>query len=146
MFGFKYAVADWVKEYGLPQHHLRIIDHRVVHDGFQLVRQYLIFDTTLRRGHADYEWVAADRLEANSELVEHTDDLVKMHEILTMCQRCRYVRYSILKRLDCESLQRYIQTLDEAQRYSQQVRGWATVGAIGFLVVLFSNGGDSFAA
>ncbi len=138
---FKYAVADWVRDRGMPQHHLRIIDRKVETDGFCIFRWYYIFDTTLSRGYADYSWVRADALESNSDLVERTHDLVKIHDILTMCQRCQYVRYSILQRLDCESLQRYIQTFDESQRYSPQVRGWATVGALIALVWFF--GGDS---
>lgn len=60
---FNYARADLVKQYGLPQHHLRVI---AAHVDVNCQRWYSIFDTTPAQGHADYRWIRADELESNS--------------------------------------------------------------------------------
>jgi len=118
MFYFKYQSADWVRQYGLPQHHLRIISLYVDVNG---QRWYWIFDTTLNRKYADYRWIGASELEAGSELVLPADNDMHAWYILQRCERLRCVKYSIPQKLDCESLQRFIQTGREDDRWSPQV-------------------------
>lgn len=120
---FKYSAADWVKQFGLPQHHLRIIFHHV---DSASQRWYQIFDTTLRRGHADYDWTPADVLEANSELVMSAENSDHARAILQRCANLQGLSYSIPQRQDCESLQGYIQTAREQDRWSTQV--WTAIG------------------
>ena len=118
MFYFKYQPADWVKQYGLPQHHLRIVSWIVDANGESW---YLIFDTTLNRKCADYRWIRATELEDGSELVQRAENDIHACDILQRCERLRCVKYSIPQKLDCESLQRFIQTGREEDRWSPQV-------------------------
>src|SRR5437667_39036 len=122
---FNYEIGDWVKKFGLPQHHLRITD-RLVDEG-DGQRWYKIFDTTLNRGHADYEWVLADQLEASSVLVAHAVNSVHVQQILWRCQNFCCLPYSIRQRQDCESVQRFIHTGRENDRWSPQV--WTGIAA-----------------
>src|SRR5258706_236255 len=114
MFSFRYQPADWVRRYGIPQHHLRIV--ACVNSQGQ--RWYQIFDTTLTRSHANYEWILADVLEANSELVKRADNPVHAWQILQRCQANCCLKYSIPQRQDCESLQRFLHTGREEDRWS----------------------------
>jgi hypothetical protein len=136
-FKFKYETADWVKQYGFPQHHLRIISRHVDVDG---KRWYWRFDTTLSRSHADYSWIAADELEANSELVMRAQHGIHAWEILQRCEKLCCLKYSIPQRQDCESLQRFIQFGNENDRFSTQV--WNVIGAsllVGVVVMASRN-------
>ena len=137
MFYFKYQVADWVKQYGLPQHHLRIV---LTHVDANFQRWYRIFDTTLGRTQADYGWILADVLESNSALVERAKSQAHALEILGRCQANCCLKYSIPRRQDCESLQRFIQTGREDDRWSPQV--WTGIAAA-VIVGLFFFGGNS---
>jgi hypothetical protein len=136
MYYFKYSAADWVKENGFPHHHLRIIARHVDNHG---QRWYTIFDTTLKRGHADYDWRWADVLEANSELVKSAENVDHARAILQRCAKLRYWAYSVLQRTDCESLQGYIQTAKEEDRWCPQL--WKTIGVVlsGSLLVAAIN-------
>lgn len=125
MYDFKYLNADWVKENGFPQHNLRIISRNVDEHG---QRWYTIFDTTLKREYADYDWRWADVLEANSELVKSAESVDHARAILQRCADLRYMRYSIPRRQDCESLQRYIQTAREEDRWCPQL--WKAIGLV----------------
>ena len=129
MFYFRYFPADWVKQYGLPQHHLRVIS---AHVDANAQRWYWIFDTTLARGYADFCWMSADQLEAGSELVERAQNELHAWEIIKRCESLRYTPYSIPQRQDCESLQGFAQYGCEQQRQSRQV-AWA--GLIGTVAV-----------
>jgi hypothetical protein len=131
---FKYGRADWVKERGFPEHHLRIIRTHTNPDG---QRWYLIWDTTLQRGYADYDWREADQLETKSELVKSADSDAHASLILGWCQQLTRTPYSIPQRLDCESLQRYVQSARE-EDWSPQV--WKAIGVGALLIWLFGQG------
>lgn len=139
MFYFKYQSTDWVKQYGLPQHHLRIISLRVDAEG---QRWYWIFDTTLTRKFADYRWIRATELEARSELVQRAESTVRAWDILQRCERLRCLKYSIPQKQDCESLQRFIQTGREADRWSSQVAWTGLVASVAITwgIVAYSRG------
>jgi len=125
MHFFKFQVGDWVKENGLPQHHLRVTSV-----GFDMnagLPIYQVFDTTLRRGHADYEWRWAHPFEANSILVQRANGPLHVQQILGRCQNFCCLKYSIPQRQDCESIQRFIHTGREADRWSPQV--WTGIAA-----------------
>ena len=98
---WKYKAADWVVEPSLPDHHLRIIAQFVDPN---LRRWYRIFDTRLTQVHSDYSFRLADELDANSRLEArpHPDDV---EAILQRTKSCRFLKYSIPARTDCESLQ-----------------------------------------
>ena len=122
---WRYRGADWVVEPGFPNHHLRII--RQFYD-VKGVRWYQIFDTSLTERYSDYKWRCADELESKSRLEArpHPDDVPA---ILQRPDFSRYIPYSILARTDCESLQRWIHTGAEDDRWSPQV--WkAVAGAV----------------
>jgi hypothetical protein len=105
-----------VVEPGFPDHHLRIIQQ--LHENG--VRWYLIFDTSLTGRVSDYKWRLADDLESKSRL-EKRPDPDDVEAILERTASCRYILYSLLARTDCESLQRWIHTGNEADRWSPQV-------------------------
>jgi hypothetical protein len=130
MYFFKFQVADWVKKLGVPQHHLRITQVLVDDNG---QRWYEIFDTTLQRGRADYEWVLADQLEEFSVLVARAESIAHATEILERCKPLYGLQYAIPGRQDCESIQRFIHTGREADRWSPQVwTGIAAAVVLGF--------------
>lgn len=121
---WKYEAGDWVVEPGLPDHHLRIV--QPVLDAN--VRWYLIFDTNLfTEGYGHYEWRGADELEWKSRLEArpHPDDVPA---VLERTASCRFIKYSIFARTDCESLQRWIHSGEERDRWSPQV--WIGAGAV----------------
>ena len=141
MFYFRYRAADWVKRNGLPTHHLRIISPHV--NPWDGQCWYCIFDTTLSRRYADYSWVLADILERGSEIVMHAENDIHAYDILQLCERLRFLSYSIPQRQDCESLQRFIQAGREADRWSPQVQvglvlGLAALG-VGLSISAASN-------
>jgi hypothetical protein len=121
---WNYGPADHVVEPGFPDHHLRIIQQHYADDG---VRWYLIFDTSLRERFSDYKWRRADELESRSRL-EKRPNPGDVEAILKRAGACRYILYSLLARTDCESLQRWIHTGDEGDRWSPQV--WIGAGAV----------------
>jgi hypothetical protein len=133
MYFFRFQVGDWVKEIGLPQHHLRVTALDLdMNTGLPI---YQIFDTTLRRGHADYEWRWAHEFEANSMLVQRADSSRHVQQILERCQNFYCLKYSIPQRQDCESIQRFIHTGREEDRWSPQVwTGIAAAVTVGIIV------------
>lgn len=130
---FKYQDGDWVKEYGIPEHHLRIIIFVEMEDGG---RWYMTYDTTLQQGYSEYKWRWADELEAKSELVQHADGPAHLQLILARCLATWHLKYSIPARLDCESLQRFIQTGQEEDRWSPQV--WTGIGIVAVVGLVFA--------
>lgn len=128
---YEYRVGDWVKKKSVPNHHLLIVEAGPDMCGHP---SYQIFDTKVDRGHADFDCVLADELEANSELVLHADSPEHVRAILQRCQELCCRDYSILKRQDCESLQRYIHTGQEADRWSPQVVGAIVLTAVAVAV------------
>jgi hypothetical protein len=135
---FKYRDGDWVKERGFPEHHLRIMYFFESDDGRRL---YMTYDTTLKRGYSDYELRDANQLEANSDLVQHADNDMHLQYILARCQASQHIKYSIPGRTDCESLQRFIQTGDEADRWCPQLWKYIAIAAVGafFFSVINQN-------
>jgi hypothetical protein len=127
---WKYGQADWVVESGFPDHHLRII-RQLFQDG---VRWYLVFNTSLAGRFSDYKWRRASELESKSRL-EKRPDANDVEAILKRAASCRYILYSLLARTDCESLQRWIHTGDEGDRWSPQV--WKGIGGGVLLTILF---------
>lgn len=126
---WKYEAADWVVEPGLPIHHLRIIQRLVDSNS---IRWYSIFDTGLAQGQSDYSFRLADKLEANSRL-ESRPHSCDVGAILQRTEFCRFCEYSFFDRTDCESLQRWIHSGDESDRWSPQVL--AGVAALGCLAL-----------
>ena len=118
---WKYEVGDWVVEPGLPDHHLRIVQQ--FWDGSIL--WYRIFDTSLREHHGDYRWRQAIELEARSYL-KTRPAADQIPAILERTERCRLIEWSILGRTDCESIQGWIHTGEEKDRWSPQV--WIGIG------------------
>jgi hypothetical protein len=134
---FKYGDGAWVKERGFPEHHLRIIFAFFDDEG---ERWYQVFDTTLKRGYADYEWRRADQLEANSDLVANAQDNQHLWFIGARCAAVQHVKYSLPARTDCESLQRFVQTGQEADRWCPQLwKMLAGCAAVGVLVAVANN-------
>jgi hypothetical protein len=117
---WKFLIGDWIMSpawAGLIDHHMRVTNRLVdVNDQ----SWYQIFDTTLERGHADYEWVPAADLEKTSRIVQRPDQL-SVPVILGRSPQCRGLKYSVPERLDCESLQRWIHTGKEEYRWCPQV-------------------------
>lgn len=114
---WNYEAGDWVVELGLPDHHLRIV--RQFFDA-SAVRWYRIFDTSLRGGYGDYGWRQADELESKSRLKARPEP-DQVPAILERTERCRFVEWSILARTECESIQGWIHTGNESDRWSSQV-------------------------
>lgn len=122
-----HEVGDWIVSPswgGLIDHHMRVIDRLTDING---QRWYRIFDTTLARGHADYEWVAADALERNSRIVQRPHPFFVL-AILDRAAKCKGLKYSVSDRQDCESLQRWIHTGQEQYRWCPQV--WTAVATV----------------
>lgn len=113
---WKYQSGDWVVETGLPDHHLRII-HRF--SDANVVRWYIIFDTRLL-DVCEYKYRHADELEPKSVLRArpHPD---QVQAILARAEFCRGIGWSMWARTDCESIQRWIHTGNESDRWSPQV-------------------------
>lgn len=128
-----YEPGDWILSpswAGLIDHHMRITDRLI---DANLVRWYQVFDTTVARGFADYEWILADRLETESKLVNRPDPQ-HVPTVLARAAQCRYLPYSIPARTDCESLQRWIHSGLEQFRWSGQV--WTGIAAfVGAVIV-----------
>jgi len=123
----KYLSGDWVMQWGIAEHHLRIISTDV--DAYGIGR-YRIFDTTWTRGYADYDWKLAKELEGNSVLVQHAANEEHLQSIFQLCAYTQYLKYSIRDRQDCESLQRWIHTGGrEEYRWCPQI--WVPVAALG---------------
>ena len=122
---WKYQAGDWVVEPGFPDHHLRIIEQHWDREG---VRWYVIFDTSLTGQYSDYKWCPANELESQSrfEARPHPNDVPAIRQ---RTESCRYILYSLLARTDCESLQRWIHTGAEDDRWSPQV--W--IGGLGIV-------------
>jgi hypothetical protein len=130
---FTYQIGDWVQKNGLPNHHLRITD---IIGGAYGPRWYQVFDTTLSRGEANYEWVPADDLERNSTLVARAENAAHARAILWRCQATCGLKYSIPRQQDCESLQRFIHTGREQDRWSPQVGlGMAAAMVLGLVLL-----------
>jgi hypothetical protein len=124
---WQYAAGDWILSPswgGLIDHHMRITDRLVDANGH---RWYQIFDTTLSRGVADYDWALADTLEKGSRLVQRPEPFA-LSAILWRAAQCRGLKYSIPERLDCESLQRWIHTGLEQYRWCPQV--WSLLAVV----------------
>jgi hypothetical protein len=142
MFYPKYQRADWVKQYGLPQHHLRIVDVQFCYATYRW--KYQVFDTTLSRRFADFFWMDAAELELNSELVMNADNFQHANEIIARCGQLRGLWYSIPARTDCESIQGFIQAGQEKDRFSPQVQG--ALGTVAILILLGWWFGDGSAS
>ena len=114
---FEYRNGDWVKELGVPEHHLRVINS-FIDNGY---RWYQTYDTTLERRYSEYQLRSADELEANSVLVQRAESPDHLIAILARCEATRHMSYSVPAKWDCHSLQRYIQTGREEDRWCPQV-------------------------
>lgn len=131
---WRYRVGDWVVEPGLITHHLRIIECIVDENS---LGWYRIFDTTLQDGRGDYKLRDADELETKSSLYRRPNPN-DISAILQRASKCQYIDYSIFDRTDCESIQAWIHTGEENDRWSSQV--WVGVGAaVGGLVLAFGQ-------
>jgi hypothetical protein len=117
---WSFEVGDWITSsswMGLIDHHMRVTQRLVDSNS---VRWYQVFDTTVTRGYADYEWVLADKLESESRLVIRPYPEY-IPAILHRAAHCQHLVYSVPARMDCESVQRWIQTGLEQFRWSGQV-------------------------
>lgn len=130
---WNYQEGDWVVEPGLPDHHLRIVQWFV--DG-NLVRWYRVFDTSSRNVYGDYRWRLADELESKSRLKARPEP-DRIPAILERTEQCRFIEWSILARTDCESIQGWIHSGDEQDRWSPQV--WIGVGLVAGVIALASQ-------
>lgn len=119
---WSYQEGDWVVEPGLPDHHLRIVQRLV---DVNLIRWYQIFDTSLKNVYGDFRWRQADELETKSRL-KARPNADQVPAILRRTEQCRFIEWSILARTDCESIQGWIHSGDEQDRWSPQV--WISVG------------------
>jgi len=131
----RYEPWDWVMLFGFPNHHLRIVEQRW--NGS--VRWYLIFDTRLG-SHGDYSWRRADELDPEHKSVliaRATPDQIPGIRYRT--ERCHLVGYSFLARTDCESIQRWIQTGNEGDRWSPQVVAGAGAGLLALALIFGSS-------
>ena len=131
-WNWKFEIADWVMEPGLPNHHLRIIHRFLDASG---VRWYIIHDTHLL-DVSDYRYRQADELEPKSNLYArpHPDHV---QAILERAELCRGIEWSALARTDCESIQRWIHTGNEGDRWSPQV--WMGIGVAVLGAVILAN-------
>jgi hypothetical protein len=130
---WKYEAGDWVVEPGLPDHHLRIVQQVLDANA----RWYLIFDTNLfTEGYGNHKWRGADELEWKSRLGArpHPNDVPA---VLERTASCRFIKYSILARTDCESLQRWIHSGEERDRWSPQV--WIGAGLFGAVILAYAQ-------
>lgn len=131
---FKYWEGDWVKESGIPEHHLRIL-YAFFDDGGN--RWYQTYDTTLEQRYSDYRFRWADELEAKSVLVERAENHDHLQAIFARCEATRLTPYSVPARWGCHSLQRYLQTGREEDRWCPQVwTGIGVVAAVAFVATL----------
>jgi hypothetical protein len=119
---WKYQAGDWVVEPGLPDHHLRVIEQFFDANG---ARWYTIFDTSLREQYGDYRWRNAEELERLSNLKARPEPQ-DLPAILARAASCRGIAWSMLARTDCESIQGWIHSGDESDRWSAQV--WLGIG------------------
>jgi hypothetical protein len=126
---WKYESGDWVVEPGLPDHHLRIVQQFL---DAQNVRWYGIFDTSLRENYGDYRWRQANELEPKSRLKARPEP-DQVPAILERTAFCRGIEWSMLARTDCESIQGWIHSGNENDRWSPQV--WMGIG-LGVLGVI----------
>jgi len=113
---WRYQAGDWVIEPGIPDHHLRIAEQRLDESGS---RQYVVFDARPNQ-LSGYGLRNADELERKSKLNVRPQP----HEIPAVMQRTQRacgLKYSVLGHTECESLQRWIQTGDEKDRWSPQL-------------------------
>ena len=115
--------GDWVVEPGLPDHHLRIVQQLIDAND---VRWYRIFDTSLRDVYGDYRWRQANELEPKSRLKTRPQP-DQVPAILERTEFCRGIGWSMLARTDCESIQGWIHSGNENDRWSPQV--WIGIGA-----------------
>lgn len=112
---WKFGPGDWVVEPGLPNHHLRIVERHLENN----VRWYKIFDTRMN-DVGEYRWRQANELESKSFLyASPTPDQIPA--ILERTESCRGIEWSAWVRTDCESIQRWIHTGNENDRWSPQV-------------------------
>jgi len=114
---WRYHPWDWVMLFGFPHHHLRIVEQRWINSA----RWYLMFDTRLG-SHGDYRLRRADELDPEHKSVliaRATPDQIPCIRYRT--ESCHLLGYSFLARTDCESIQRWIQTGNPADRWSPQV-------------------------
>lgn len=129
---WKYQSGDWVVEPGLPDHHLRIIERFIDANG---APWYTIFDTSLRVDYGDYRWRHADELEPRSRLKARPDpDAVPA--ILARTLSCCGIGWSMLARTDCESIQGWIQSGNEDDRWSPQVCMGIGAGLLGAIALV----------
>lgn len=130
---WKYEVGDWVVEPGLPDHHLRIVQQFV--DG-NLACWYGIFDTSLKNMYGDYRWRQANELEPKSRLKARPQP-DQVPAILERTEFCRGIEWSMLARTDCESIQGWIHSGNEQDRWSPQV--WIGIGAGALAAIALSS-------
>jgi len=119
---WKYESGDWVEEPGLPDHHLRIVQQVLDANN---VRWYSIFDTSFGDGYAEYRWRPANELESKSRLKARPEP-DEVPAVLERTAFCRGIGWSLLARTDCESIQGWIQSGSENDRWSPQV--WMGIG------------------
>ncbi len=132
---WRYQPWDWVMLFGFPNHHLRIVEQRW--NGS--VRWYWIFDTRLG-SHGEYSWRRADELDPEHKSVliaRATPDQIP--GIRQRTEQCHLVGYSFLARTDCESIQRWIQTGKEGDRWSPQVVAGAGAGLLALGLIFGSS-------
>jgi hypothetical protein len=111
-------------ELGFPNHHLRTVEQRWINS----TRWYLIFDTRLG-SHGDYRLRPAHELESKSVRIAGASP-DQIPGIRQRTEFCRCIGYSFLARTDCESIQRWIQTGNPADRWSPQVVAGAGAGVL----------------
>jgi hypothetical protein len=131
---WKYQSGEWVVEPGLPDHHLRIVQQ--VLDAND-VRWYSIFDTSLRDSYGDYRRRQANELEPKSRLKSRPEP-EEVPAVLERTAFCRGIEWSVLAQTDCESLQGWIHSGNENDRWSPQV--WIAIGAGVLSAIALANG------
>jgi hypothetical protein len=128
----KFGAGDWLVKKGIPDHHLRVIEPHTDHLGN---RFYLVFETSLRDKLSGFRYRNAEQLESTATWKMGAGN--DLDGILDRARRACGIEYSILAHTDCESLQRWIQTGKEEDRWSTQV--WWALGFGGLGLFFFGS-------
>lgn len=129
---WSFQAGDWVVEKGIPDHHLRIIEQFTDALG---IRFYIVFETSLRDKFSGLRYRNAEQLESKAAWKMGAGN--DLDAILERARRACGIPYSILARTDCESLQRWIQSGKEEDRWSTQL--WLALGLGGLGLLFFGS-------
>jgi len=129
---WSFRAGDWVVEKGVPNHHLRIIEQFTDALG---IRFYVVFETSQRDKFSGFRYRNAEQLESTATWKMGAGN--ELDAIVERARRACGIPYSILARTDCESLQRWIQSGKEEDRWSTQL--WFALGLGGLGLLFFGS-------